>query len=85
MKMATVETFWAGTDFFPEDWMDLPAPAFLPELPPLPPGDYEVEIHLELSAPWCDGLTDDPLWSCLPAGETYIFSQFFTVVPGRRT
>jgi hypothetical protein len=65
--------------------MDLPAPTFLPELPPLPPGEHEVEIHFELSDEWCDGLSDDPLWSCLPSGDTCVFSQFFTVVPGPRT
>jgi hypothetical protein len=78
----TVGTLW-GDGFFPESWSSFPAVVFAPRLPPLRPGSHEIDVFIELAERHCDGLGDDDLWNCIPAGENYWFTQPVHVAPRR--
>lgn len=57
-----------------------PMGASLPRIEGLRAGDHTVRVIWTLSAQHCDGFTDIPEYSCLPAGDTRWASRQFTVV-----
>ena len=59
---------------------ELPMTAFLPVLPPSPPGPHTVDIYVTLNADHWDGLGTDPAWDLIPAGETHWDHVPFDVV-----
>ena len=56
-----------------------PQATLLPRLRPLSVGVHFVETFLVLSDQHCDGLTNDPNFSCLPAGKVLFFAHPVTV------
>jgi hypothetical protein len=69
------------SDYLPGIAPDWPQVVFLAKLPPLPPGEHEVQQLLEVSAPLCDGLGTIPGFNCLPAGITSLTICPFRVLP----
>lgn len=58
-----------------------PMIAFLPKLPPLPPGSYQIDMYYALSEPFNGGFGTSPgsLYN-FDAGETLVFANFLNVV-----
>jgi hypothetical protein len=59
------------------------SPVTLGLLKPEPVGEHVVGVYWIFSAMHCDGIDDDPIANCLPAGETlFIPGLAFEVTPG---
>jgi len=68
---------WIGSD----GTYDIANAMTLGTIRPLPVGAHTVRRSLVLSALTCDGMSEDPSVSCLPAGEAVADTLSFRVVP----
>lgn len=70
-------------DLFPVSAPDAAMVCFLAVLPPRPPGDHTVDVHVEMGARSCDGIGtgggEDGLINCIPAGTTRLCRLAFRV------